>query len=91
MGNPEGLSKPLGWRTLQEKDWQMFIGWLEVTYAEREKLGAEKYNSRENGFIGDPFKHLGEELLDALFYWYTENRRREEELNNEVPAHSKGS
>lgn len=64
------------WRRMQEEDFEDFNNWLTDEFEKAWEKGDEKYNSYEDGFQGDPFQHLKEELLGALVYWYYEDRRR---------------
>lgn len=65
------------WRSMGPKDRAEFLAWTNQELESRWQVGNERYQSEANGFQGDPFEHLGEELLDALLYWYWEKRRRD--------------
>ncbi len=64
------------WRNLGPQDQEDFMEWFRVSMEARNELGEGKYHSLEKGFQGDPFMHLGEELLDAVKYHWIELRRR---------------
>ncbi len=70
------------WRKLEPADRTDFYLWAKTSLMYREELGEKKYRSREKGFQGDPFEHLEEELLDALFYLWIEKRRQGLEGND---------
>ena len=70
------------WRKLDLDDRTDFLIWVKTALRYRAGLGEEKYQSREKGFQGDPFEHLEQELLDALFYLWVEKRRQGLEDND---------
>ena len=72
------------WRRMQEEDFEGFQEWLTDEFEKAWEHGDKKYNSYQDGFQGDPFQHLKEELLGALVYWFYEDRRRNSGETEEV-------
>ena len=64
------------WRQMDHADEDEFRNWLNECLDAREALGRKRYQSHIYGFQGDSFEHLGEELLDAIKYYWVEKRRR---------------
>ncbi len=63
------------WRQLGPQDQEDFMTWFRVSMEERNEIGEKRYHSLEKGFQGDPFTHLGEEILDSVKYFWVELRR----------------
>lgn len=68
---------PRGWRDLGLERQDEIIQRIVDRLRERFKLGDERYHSSTEGFKGDPFEHMMQELYDAMIYAEVESFKRE--------------
>ena len=63
------------WRDLPDSVREEFVTDMTGLLRQRNELGKEQYGDT---FQGDPFEHIIGELVDAIFYWWEEKRKRKE-------------
>jgi len=78
------------WRKMQSIELAMLVKRVKDNIRGRWELGNERYDSKANGFQGDPVKHAWDEVMDLVTYLeYT--RRKIESLEARIAELEGGS